>query len=306
MKNQEAFMRKTIVVWLGAMICCALWGSAFPFIKIGYRLFAIPAKETGTQILFAGMRFTLAGILTIILGSLLSGKMLIPKKESLPRIFKLCLLQTVIQYVFFYVGLANASGVKASIIESVNVFAAIFIASLLFHQEKLTARKVMGSLIGFAGVVLVNLNGGSLDASFQLLGEGAIMLSAVAYAFSSVFIKIYSRDENPVVLSGYQFMMGGVIMVGIGLLMGGKLTTTSGPAIGVLVYLAMVSAVAYSLWGILLKYNPVSRVSIFGFMNPVFGVILSAILLREGDTLGVTCLISLMLVSLGIYIVNKN
>lgn len=306
MKNQEAFMRKTIVVWLGAMICCALWGSAFPFIKIGYRLFAIPAKETGTQILFAGMRFTLAGILTIILGSILSGKILIPKKESLPRIFKLCLLQTVIQYVFFYVGLANASGVKASIIESVNVFAAIFIASLLFHQEKLTARKVIGSLIGFAGVVLVNLNGGSLDANFQLLGEGAIMLSAVAYAFSSVFIKIYSRDENPVVLSGYQFMVGGVIMVGIGLLMGGKLTTVTGSGMGVLVYLAMVSAVAYSLWGILLKYNPVSRVSIFGFMNPVFGVILSAILLREGDTLGVTCLISLILVSLGIYIVNKN
>lgn len=306
MKNQEAFMRKTIVVWLGAMICCALWGSAFPFIKIGYRLFAIPAKETGTQILFAGMRFTLAGILTIILGSILSGKILIPKKESLPRIFKLCLLQTVIQYVFFYVGLANASGVKASIIESVNVFAAIFIASLLFHQEKLTAKKVVGSLIGFAGVVLVNLNGGSLDANFQLLGEGAIMLSAVAYAFSSVFIKIYSRDENPVVLSGYQFMAGGVIMVGIGLLMGGKLTTVTGPGMGVLVYLAMVSAVAYSLWGILLKYNPVSRVSIFGFMNPVFGVILSAILLREGDTLGVTCLISLILVSLGILIVNRE
>lgn len=306
MKNKETFMRKTVVVWLGALICCALWGSAFPFIKIGYRLFEIPATDTGTQILFAGMRFSLAGILTIILGSILSGKVLIPQKSSMPKIFKLCLLQTVIQYFFFYVGLANTSGVKASIIESVNVFAAIFIASLMFHQEKLTARKMIGSLIGFAGVVLVNISGGSLDAGFKLLGEGAIMLSAVSYAFSSVLIKSYSKEENPVVLSGYQFVAGGIVMILIGILMGGQLSVVSAQGIGVLVYLAMVSAVAYSLWGILLKYNPVSRVTIFGFMNPVFGVILSAVLLGESNTLGVTCLISLVLVSVGIYVVNKN
>ncbi|MGN0311807.1 MAG: DMT family transporter [Lachnospiraceae bacterium] len=306
MKNQETFMRKTAVVWLGALICCALWGSAFPFIKIGYRLFEIPATDTGTQILFAGMRFSLAGILTIILGSVLSGKVLVPQKKSASKIFKLCLLQTVIQYFFFYVGLANTSGVKASIIESVNVFAAIFIASLLFHQEKLTARKMIGSLIGFAGVVLVNISGGSLDAGFKLLGEGAIMLSAVSYAFSSVLIKSYSKEENPVVLSGYQFVAGGIVMILIGILMGGHLSVVSAQGIGVLVYLAMVSAVAYSLWGILLKYNPVSRVTIFGFMNPVFGVILSAVLLGESNTLGVTCLISLVLVSVGIYVVNKN
>lgn len=306
MKNKETFMRKTVVVWLGALICCGLWGSAFPFIKIGYRLFEIPATDTGTQILFAGMRFSLAGILTIILGSILSGKVLIPQKSSMPKIFKLCLLQTVIQYFFFYVGLANTSGVKASIIESVNVFAAIFIASLMFHQEKLTARKMIGSLIGFAGVVLVNISGGSLDAGFKLLGEGAIMLSAVSYAFSSVLIKSYSKEENPVVLSGYQFVAGGIVMILIGILMGGQLSVVSAQGIGVLVYLAMVSAVAYSLWGILLKYNPVSRVTIFGFMNPVFGVILSAVLLGESNTLGVTCLISLVLVSVGIYVVNKN
>ena len=306
MKNKETFMRKTVVVWLGALICCALWGSAFPFIKIGYRLFEIPATDTGTQILFAGMRFSLAGILTIILGSILSGKVLIPQKSSMPKIFKLCLLQTVIQYFFFYVGLANTSGVKASIIESVNVFAAIFIASLMFHQEKLTARKMIGSLSGFAGVVLVNISGGSLDAGFKLLGEGAIMLSAVSYAFSSVLIKSYSKEENPVVLSGYQFVAGGIVMILIGILMGGQLSVVSAQGIGVLVYLAMVSAVAYSLWGILLKYNPVSRVTIFGFMNPVFGVILSAVLLGESNTLGVTCLISLVLVSVGIYVVNKN
>ena len=73
-----------------------------------------------------------------------------------------------------------------------------------------------------------------------------------------------------------------------------------------LLYLAMVSAVAYSLWGILLKYNPVSRVSVFGFLNPVFGVLLSAIFLQETGTLHASSIAALLLVCLGIYVVNRQ
>lgn len=306
MKNKDTFMRKTVVVWLGAMICCALWGSAFPFIKIGYALFDISSCATGTQILFAGFRFTLAGILAVLLGSIISKKILLPQKNAITKIFKLSLLQTVVQYIFFYIGLANTSGVKASIIEGLNVFMAIFIASLLFHQETLTSQKVIGSIIGFLGVILVNVNGSSMDASFKILGEGAIILSTVSYAFSSVLLKLYSKKENPVVLSGYQFVVGGIIMTIIGLAMGGRFTTVCVEGVGVLIYLAFVSAVAYSLWGILLKYNPVSKVAVFGFMNPVFGVVLSALLLGEADTLGFTCIVSLIFVSLGIWIVNRG
>jgi drug/metabolite transporter (DMT)-like permease len=47
------------------------------------------------------------------------------------------------------------------------------------------------------------------------------------------------------------------------------------------VYLGFVSAAAYSLYGLLLKYHPVSKVAIFGFTNPIFGVILSALFLHE-------------------------
>ena len=94
-----------------------------------------------------------------------------------------------------------------------------------------------------------------------------------------------------------------------GWLMGGRLdwgSAAGGRAVGMLFWLALVSAVAYSLWGILLKYNPVSKVAVFGFMNPVFGVILSAILLHEGGSIGIPALVSLILVCVGIYIVNAT
>ncbi len=306
MKDKEHFMQKTIVVWLGALLCCALWGSAFPCIKIGYRLFDIASGDVAAQILFAGCRFTLAGVLALAIGSALNREWLVPKRRSYGRIAKLALLQTVAQYIFFYVGLANTTGVKASIIEGVNVFIAILVASLLFHQEKLSAAKILGCVIGFAGVVLVNSSGGGLDLGFHFTGEGFIFLSTIAYAFSSVFLKRYSKEDNPVLLSGWQFVFGGLVMIVCGLLAGGRLSEWSIAGVLMLLYMAVISAVAYSLWGILLKYNPVSKVAVFGFMNPVFGVILSAILLHEGDSIGVMCLVSLALVCAGIYIVNRG
>lgn len=304
-ENKDKFMQKTIVVWLGAMLCCALWGSAFPCIKIGYRLFDISGTDAAAQILFAGCRFMLAGILTILIGSILAKKFLCPRKRSLGKVFLLSMLQTVIQYLFFYIGLAHTSGVKASIIEAVNVFLAILVASLIFRQEKLSSLKVMGCLVGFAGVVLIHMNG--LDFHLTLIGEGFILISTMAYAFSSVFIKRFSQTESPVMLSGYQFMLGGIIMILAGFFMGGRLTEVSLKALLLLIYLALISAVAYSLWGVLLKYNPVSKVAVFGFMNPVFGVILSALLLGEKEqATGATSIISLILVCLGIYMVNRE
>ena len=178
------------------------------------------------------------------------------------------------------------------------------VESLIFHQEKLDQKKVLGCIVGFAGVVLINLSGSNVDMSFNLTGDGFIFISAIAYALSSVLIKKYSAKSDPVMLSGYQFTAGGLVMILIGFVMGGRIHTASMPAMILLIYMALISAVAYTLWGILLKYNPVSKVSIFGFTNPLFGVILSAIILREGNVFGMKDLIALVLVSIGILIVN--
>lgn len=309
MNNKTSVLQKNLVVFALAMVCCLLWGSAFPCIKIGYQLFNISSSDTFTQIAFGGIRFVLAGILAWILGSIMEHRFLAPAKWELPRIVKLCSLQTVLQYVFFYLGLARTTGVKASIIEASNVFVAILIASLVFHQEKLTIRKLVGCIIGFAGVVFINLpERGGLDLHMHLTGEGFILLSTVAYAFSSVLTKRYSKESNPVMLSAFQFMLGGAIMTCIGFAGGARFTLITSQGIAMLLYLAFVSAAAFSLWGILLKYNDISKVTVYGFMNPMFGVILSSFLLTEqNDSVGITkAVIALLCVTLGIIIVNRK
>ena len=93
----------------------------------------------------------------------------------------------------------------------------------------------------------------------------------------------------------------------IGLVGGGKITQVSFEGIAMLFYLAFISSAAFSLWSTLLKHNPVSKISVYGFLNPVFGVVLSAWLLNEADTLDVPhTLIALLFVVVGVLIINLN
>ena len=294
-------------VALWATVCCLLWGSAFPAIKLGYQWFRIAAEETGTQILFAGFRFALAGILTVLIGSILTGRVLLPKRKSLKKIVILSIFQTSLHYFCFYVGLAHTTGVKSSILNGISVFVAILIAALVFKQEKLTTVKLLGSILGFSGIVLVNMTGAGLDFKFQMQGEGMIILSTVCYGISSALIRMYGKEENPVVLSGYQFAFGGLVMIFIGYLTGGRLNIWTGKGIAVLIYLAFVSAIAYTIWSLLLHYNDVSKVAVFGCLNPVFGALLSAVILKEsGQSFGIKEVIALLLISGGIFIVQKK
>ncbi len=306
MKLKENFLTKKLTVCWLALVCCFLWGSAAPCIKTGYRLFSILEGDAGAQMLFAGVRFVIAGILAVIIGSVASKKVLMPSKKTLPSVFVLALVQTVIQYYFFYVALAHTTGVRASIVQGANAFIALFVAALIFKMERITMKKLIGSLVGFVGVVIINLAGNSFGSGFSVMGEGFMFLSMIAYAFSSVLIRRFSQKEHPFTLSGYQFFLGGLVLIVIAYLMGGRLVVT-GSGILMLLYLAFVSAAAYSLWGLLLKYNSVASVTVYSFATPVFGTVLSAIILGESQqAVSWQSFVALVLISIGIVVVNRS
>ncbi|MEE0780286.1 MAG: DMT family transporter [Sellimonas sp.] len=303
--KKEKLLTNGWVVAIGAIISCALWGSAFPCIKIGYKLLNIAADDVSTQILFAGVRFTLAGVLSIVFESIIERRVLLPKKSSIGNVLKLCMMQTVIQYLFFYVGLAHSSGVTGSIITGTNSLLTILIACFIFRQEKMTLPTMIGCVVGLAGVVAANLGEGSIGTQMHLNGEGFVFIAALFYAISSIYLKKYSQQDDPVMLSGYQFLVGGLILSVLGFATGGRLSGFTLQSSLLLLYLGFLSAMAYALWGILLKYNPVSRVAIYGFTNPVIGVLLSALLLGEGgQAFSAKNLLALLLVCTGIIVVN--
>ena len=74
----------------------------------------------------------------------------------------------------------------------------------------------------------MNMSGAS--ANFSFIGEGFVLMSQLCGAISAAFIKKFTQKQNAVLLSGYQFFLGGVLLIIIGYLMGGHITFESRPS----------------------------------------------------------------------------
>jgi drug/metabolite transporter (DMT)-like permease len=302
--SQGKIFTNTVFVVFAAIFCCALWGSATPFIKMGYKVMFEGGKpDVPSTILFAGIRFAFAGLITVIIYSVARKKILYPKRENLWRVGVIAVFQTIVQYFFFYIGLANTTGEKGTIISGSSSFFAILISCLIFRHEKLTLKKIAACIIGFAGIIAVNING--IDFNMNFTGDTFVLFASMSLGVSSVLVKIFSRHEDPVVISGYQFMLGGIVMCVVGLAFGGSVDLSNPIGVLILAYLALLSAIAYALWGVLLKHNPVSKVTIFSFMTPVFGVLLTRIMLPDSTSVSIiSMLVALLLVCLGVFLLN--
>ncbi len=310
-QRSKPFLATGTGMVLACLAACLLWGSAFPCVKIGYALFGIDSADVASIVLFAGVRFLISGGLVVVGMSVAHRRPYVPARGDWLPAAKLSVFQTILQYLCFYVGLSRSAGVTSSIIEASNTFLIVLLAVFAFRTEAMTWRKALGCVLGFVGVLQVSLGGSATGGlAFRLDGEGLVFLSTFAAAMSSNLSKRYSREHDPVLLSAWQFVIGGAVLAAAGLAMGGHVTPAADAnpvaAIALLVYLGFISAAAYSLWSATLAVNDVSHVAVFGFMNPVFGAILSVLLLGEGNVLRpAVALGSLALVSIGIVIVNR-
>lgn len=308
LNNKEHFLSCKTGVLILSLISCGLWGSAPTCIKLGYEFFQIGSADTMNIMLFAGMRFSLAGLMVILYFNITNKKFIVPGKQSWRAIIPLSLSQTAVQYFFYYIGVANSTGVKSSILSGSSSVISVLVACFIFRQEKLTSNKAIGCITGIIGIVLVNLQG-SADAfslEMSLTGEGFVLLSSVSGAVSAVLIRKFSQDENPVMLSGWQFFTGGLMLCAVSLMCGGRLDNPCIEGFVILTHLAMVSAVAYTLRSILLKYNNVSTVTVYNFLIPIFGVVLAAVLLGEKESFTWMTFGAMLLICMSIGIVNRS
>jgi len=302
MNEKDIFQKNSVILSL-ALLCTLLWGSAYPSIKIGYSLFSIGENDIFGKLLFAGNRFALAGILVILLTWIIQKKFPLPKRQALGPIALLGFIQTTLEYLFFYIGLSHTTGVKGSILNATATFIAVILAHFVYSDDKLNTQKVLGCIIGFMGIVIINL-GGEFGSGFSFTGEGFIILAAASFAIGSLISKEAAKREDSMIVTGWQLLFGGILLIIVGVLGGAKFSIPSTEAMLLLFYLALLSSVAFTLWTMLLKHNNVGKVSIYNFLTPIFGVFLSAIFLKESIWHWKN-LLALILVCIGIYIVNR-
>lgn len=304
MDNKKIFTSNKNIVII-AVICTLLWGSAYPAIKIGYNIFFIAFDDTSSKLIFAGYRFVIAGILVLLFSLIVNKTIKLPKKNQLISVFLLGVFQTTFQYMFFYIGLSNTTGVKGAILNATGTFFSVILAHVLYKNDKLNFSKSMGCIVGFLGVMIINYNKDAMNISVNFWGDGFIIIAAIIASGAAIYGKKLCNFINPTLVTGYQLLLGGLLLWLLGFGTGGHLNNFNLKSIMLLVYMGLLSAIAFSLWTTLLKYNKVGSISIYNFLVPIFGTILSAIFLGE-SILELKNLLALVLVSIGIYVVNRK
>lgn len=293
---------KWVVITI-AIFCAILWGSAFPVLKVSYEELQMSAEDTIAKIVFAGYRFLLAGIILIVGVFFTNRKALKVTKRQLLVLTLFGLIQTSLQYYFFYNGLANTTGLKGAILTASGTFFTVILAHYFYVNDRMNWQKVVGLIAGFAGVIVANWGQG-FQLSFQMKGEGYMILAALMGAIGMILAKELAVGIHPFALTGWQLTIGSILMLLIGLPQLSKDAMTFTP-LGwtLLIYSAVLSALAFALWYSLLKYNKAGEVSMYKFATPVSGAILSALFI-PGEQLTFLLIGSLLLVSIGFIAVN--
>lgn len=303
--DKEKFYTNRRNIILLAILCCALWGSAFPCVKVEYSMFNIAQGDIASKLILAGYRFTMAGIFVLIFQMVSRKKIFKYTKKEFGEITLLGIAQTAIQYGFFYVGMSYASGISGSIVNGTGTFFSVIIAHFVYKNDRINFNKALGCIVGFLGVVIVNLRGDlSLNGGFRFIGEGFIILAAFITSASGIYGKKISQNKDASIVTGYQLFIGGVILTICGFIFNGRLHGFNFKSTLLLIYMALLSSVAFSIWSELLKYNKVGNIAMFNFLTPVFGTLFSGIFLGE-NILDIRILIALVLVCLGIFLVYR-
>ena len=286
-----------------AILCNAMWGSAFPFIKMGYRLFAIETSDTASILCFAGIRFMLGSLLVLAGSVALEGKLpALPRGKVFAECCALGLWQTCAQYAFYYSAVALLTGAFGGILNSTQSFLGVIFAHFLYgNADRMTPAKALGCVLGFAGVLVGTIGNHGGGSAFGIF---AMLLATVIFTLAGPWNKSVTKKADSFAVCFLNLFVGGAALLLIGLAMGGRLGRVTPAGVADLLYLAFICGAGYVIWALLMKNNPVSRIAIFGFVNPVVNVFLSALL--NGEPLFRWQYVgALVLVCIGIWLVNK-
>ena len=298
-------------VWVALLAFTAAfsWGWAFPLVKLGFAEYGITQDMTASKMLFAGLRFGLAGIIILLIaattGRSFSYKNTAPKGSFSNALFLLlfALMNTTLHYACFYIGLSYSQGARAAILNSMSVFTLVILACIFFKSDKMTYRKMLGCVVGFAGILTLNM-GNQESGAFTLLGDGLIILNALCGAFAGLLTRGVNKRIDVFVGTGYSLAVGGALLIIPSLLMGATLPQITLWGVCILALLVGISTIGFALYNKLLTCNPIGKVAIWNSLIPVVGALTSCICLHE--TFYAKYIWAAGLATIGIYIINKG
>ena len=282
------------IAW--AIITCLLWSTAYPLIKIGL--------QYSTPLHFAGSRFILAGLM-ILPFTLKPGEYIRMVKANMSLVIWVTVLQTLINYTLFYIGMEKVPGAIGAVIVGSQPFVTAIVSRILIREERFTRAKVMTIILGLAGIVLVSAGRQKFNFSgpAELVGIVFIFIANISTATSNVMISKNGKNMNPLVLSSFSLLIGGLIIFLFSFAVEDVPSKPDFPLNYwlVMIWLAFMSAFTFSKWYVLLKRPEVkvSDLNLWKFIIPVFGAILSWIIV-PGENPDWVTIIGMIIISLSL------
>lgn len=292
-------MNKNKTLWL-ALLTMVLWGSLFPMVKKGFSAYQV--SGTADILLFAGVRFLICGLVICIYAAIKDKPSYGPARRSFVPILLSGLFSIILHYGFTYMGLELTDSSKTALLKQVGVLFYVCFSFLFIKEDKPTVKKIIASLVGFGGIIVLNITSEGLSFS---VGDLLILCASFCTVFSNVISKKVFDRVSPITATGISQLFGGLVLFAVGMLMGGQVHFAADASIWIMVYICAASIVSYCIWFGVVKNGELSKLFIIKFAEPVFACIFGALILGE-DIWKIQYLIAFLLISGSIWISNTR
>jgi drug/metabolite transporter (DMT)-like permease len=288
-QNQElSFLAAVFTVCL-----CVLFGANAVAIKIS--LSGLGVFTT------AGLRFSMASA-AIFLWARITGRSFKIESGQVCQLLIISMVFTV-QLSLFYLGLSKSNASRGTLMLNLQPFFTLFLAHYFIPGDRITKRKILGILLGFAGVVFVFLEKKGVTADFKV-GDLIILFAAFLWSCSAVYTKRIIHAFKPFHLVLYPMIFSAPLFFLEGFVWDtAMIAHVDTKVFCALLYQGLVTAsFCFVAWLTLLKKYGAVALHSFIFIMPVSGVVLGGLVLDEPITVNI--LIALLLVVAGILFIN--
>ncbi|SOB44337.1 conserved membrane hypothetical protein [Weissella viridescens] len=318
---------KSMII-LAAVVANIIWGTPFKLLKLMYASMDVSREALGdryiAQVLtIVSVRFLLAGLLTLAVAMIMRQNIVKMSKIQFRNVVIMGLVSTGFAYFFFNIGNVNISStINSTILAQSTIFFTALLANFIYSDDKLTPMKTLGLVIGFAGLIISQLTGGTSIGDmfhFSITGEGFMLMYGLMATLGTILAKYLGSSLNVFVMTGWSlvvgaiflfvvgaiflFVVGAIFLFVVGTLMGGSLTSVHWTTEGILllILLAAFAAIPFTLWNWAATWGKLSEISVFKFIMPISGSLLSV---AFGESFTTSLLIGLILVCVSIIMLN--
>jgi len=286
-------MSERFRVFISYFLVCTIWGSTWLVIKIGL--------ETMTPLLAAGCRFLVASAVLFTLIKVRGVKVPFNRSERLFYVV-VALTSFSVPFALVYWGEQFIPSGLTSIVFSVYPFTVALFAFLFLPNEKITAWKISGIVIGFLGILAIYSNDIQISGPNSSWGMAAVMASAILQAYSVIVIKKHGHSIHPFAITFVPMLMGAVLLLAASVVLEDFSNIDFTPhAVLAIFYLGIFGSVAtFVSYFWLLKRVEAVILSLTSFITPIIAVVLGVVVLGEKVSPGTFIGASLVLAGIAV------